>query len=101
MAFHAYLYFPPGSSTLIPAPVGESLIQPGAISLGDSWGFSLENKLDISSVTTGTGSGKAESQEFTVKKQVDSASPTLFLACGAGAVYNNVQLVLRKAVGAR
>jgi type VI secretion system secreted protein Hcp len=101
MAFDAYLYFPPGSSTLIPAPVGESLIQPGAISLGDSWGFSLENKLDISSVTTGTGSGKAEFQEFTVKKQVDSASPTLFLACGAGAVYNNVQLVLRKAVGAR
>ena len=101
MAFDAYLFFPNGSATSnVPPPKGESLIEAGAISLGDSWSFSLENKLDISSVTTGTGSGKAEFQEFTIKKQVDSASPTLFLACGAGAMYNNVELVLRKATGA-
>ncbi len=102
MAFDAYLYFPSAAASGgVPAPQGESLIQPNAISLGDSWGFSLENKLDISSVTTGTGSGKAEFQEFTIKKQVDSASSTLFLACGAGAMYNNVQLVLRKATGSQ
>jgi type VI secretion system secreted protein Hcp len=100
MAFDAYLYFPAkASSGNCPQPVGESLIQKDAISLGESWSFSLENKLDISSVTTGAGAGKAEFQEFTIKKQVDSASATLFLACGCGANFDNVQLVLRKATG--
>jgi type VI secretion system secreted protein Hcp len=100
MAFDAYLYFPQSASSgNCPQPLGESLIQPGAISLGESWNFSLENKLDISSVTTGAGAGKAEFQEFTIKKQVDAASPTLFLACGCGANFDNVQLVLRKATG--
>ena len=100
MAFDAYLFFPKGASSgNCPQPKGESLIQKGAISLGDSWSFSLENKLDISSVTTGAGAGKAEFQEFTIKKQVDTASPVLFLACGCGANFDNVQLVLRKATG--
>jgi type VI secretion system secreted protein Hcp len=98
MAFDAYLYFPSDASNC-PAPRGESLIQDGGISLGDSWSFSLENKLDISSVTTGSGAGKAEFQEFSIKKQVDSASPLLYLACGCGATFNNVQLVLRKSTG--
>ena len=98
MAFDAYMIFNSPSSQC-PAPKGESLIESGGISLGDSWSFSLENKLDISSVTTGAGAGKAEFQEFTIKKQVDTASPLLFLACGAGAVFNNVQLVLRKSTG--
>jgi type VI secretion system secreted protein Hcp len=100
MAFDAYLYFPSAAANC-PAPRGESLIQSGGISLGDSWSFSLENKLDISSVTTGAGAGKAEFQEFTIKKQVDSASPTLFLACGCGATFNDVQLVLRKSTGSQ
>jgi type VI secretion system secreted protein Hcp len=102
MAHDAYLLFNSAPSNGgCPIPQGESLIDQtgGAISLGDSWGFSLENKLDISSVTTGAGSGKAEFQEFNIKKQVDTASPTLFLACGCGASFNNVQLILRKATG--
>src|SRR5215472_12182997 len=100
MAFDAYLYFPSAASSgNCPQPKGESLIQKDAISLGESWAFSLENKLDISSVTTGAGSGKAQFEEFTVKKQVDSASSTLFLACGCGANFDNVQLVLRKSGG--
>jgi type VI secretion system secreted protein Hcp len=100
MAFDAYLYFPSAASSGgCPQPKGESLIQKDAISLGESWAFSLENKLDISSVTTGAGAGKAQFEEFTVKKQVDAASPTLFLACGCGANFDNVQLVLRKSTG--
>jgi type VI secretion system secreted protein Hcp len=100
MAFDAYLYFPSAAlSGNCPQPKGESLIKPDGISLGEEWSFSLENKLDISAVTTGSGAGKAEFQEFTIKKQVDKASPTLFLACGCGANFNGVQLVLRKATG--
>jgi type VI secretion system secreted protein Hcp len=103
MAHDALLYFPNAAvAGNCPRPVGENQIdqtRQGSISLGESWNFSLENKLDISSITTGAGAGKAEFQEFTIKKQVDTASPVLFLACGAGAVFNGVQLVLRKATG--
>jgi type VI secretion system secreted protein Hcp len=103
MAHDALLWFPTGAITgPVPRPIGENQIDAahtGAISLGESWTFSLENKLDISSITTGAGSGKAEFQEFTIKKQVDTASSVLFLACGAGAVFNGVQLYLRKATG--
>ena len=100
MAFSAVLVFNSPSASGIPAPQGESLMIAGGIELGDSWNFSLENKLDISHRTTGAGAGKAEFQEFTVKKAVDKASPLLFLACGAGATYDNVNLILRKATGA-
>jgi type VI secretion system secreted protein Hcp len=101
MAFDAYLYFTQAASSgNCPQPKGESLIQKDAISLGEGWSFSMENKLDISSVTTGAGAGKAEFLEFTIKKQVDSATPVLMLACGCGANFDNVQLVLRKATGA-
>jgi type VI secretion system secreted protein Hcp len=105
MAFDAYLYFPSAAASgNCPRPEGESLIgnasgHNGAISLGEQWGFSLENKLDISAVTTGAGAGKAEFQEFTIKKQVDAASAVLFLACGCGANFNKVLLVCRKATG--
>jgi type VI secretion system secreted protein Hcp len=99
MAFSAALLFTLPSASGIPAPQGESLIVPNGIELGDSWNFSLENKLDISHRTTGAGAGKAEFQEFTVKKSVDKASSLLFLACGAGATYDNVELILRKSTG--
>jgi type VI secretion system secreted protein Hcp len=101
MAFDAYMIFNSKSASGVEAPKGESLVQPGGITLGDSWSFSLENKLDISAVTTGAGAGKAEFQEFTIKKQVDTASEVLFLACGCGAIFNDVHLVLRKATGAQ
>lgn len=99
MAFDAYMIF--NQDSTIGAPKGESLIKQGGITLGDSWSFSLQNTLDISAVTTGAGAGKAEFQEFTIKKQVDTASAVLFLACGCGAIFNDVHLVLRKATGAK
>lgn len=99
MAFSAALLFTEPSGSGLARPQGESIIVPNGIELGESWNFSVENKFDISHRTTGAGAGKAEFQEFTVKKSVDKASPMLFLACGSGATYNNVQLILRKATG--
>jgi type VI secretion system secreted protein Hcp len=99
MAFDAYLYFSEkgGNSTL--RPLGESLIAQGAITLAESWGFGVENKLNIKTTTQGGGSGKAEFQEFKVKKAVDTASPDLYLSLCKGVVYNHVYLVLQKSVG--
>ncbi|HVJ51646.1 MAG TPA: type VI secretion system tube protein Hcp [Aliidongia sp.] len=101
MAFDAYLYFSEkgngGKSSL--QPQGESLIAKGAITLAESWGFGVENKLNIKATTQGGGSGKAEFQEFKVKKAVDAASPHLYLSLCQGVVYNHVYLVLQKSTG--
>src|SRR5579863_5478643 len=100
MAFDAYLVFNAASTNYSGLqPKGESQIKKDAITLGDSWKFGVENKLDISTKTTGGGSGKAEFQEFSIQKAVDKSSPDLYLALCSGATFNNVQLVLRKAVG--
>ena len=98
MSFDAYLLFTQASKSGI-HPKGESKLKTNAITLGDEWSFSLENKLNITSHTAGAGAGKAEFEAFTIKKQVDTASADLFVACGSGAHFDNVQLVLLKSTG--
>ncbi|MGO7564628.1 type VI secretion system tube protein Hcp [Rhizobium johnstonii] len=99
MAFDAVMSFTQASKDGY-HPKGESLILTDGISLGDQWGFSLENKLNIGPHTSGAGSGKAEFEAFTIKKQVDNSSHALYTACGAGAHFNNVHLKLFKSTGA-
>ncbi len=99
MAIDAYLLFTKQASNGSCWPKGESLIKQDAISISDTWAFSFENILDVTSLTTGGGSGKAEFQEFTVKKAVDKASAQLYLAIGAGSHFDGVQLVLAKTTG--
>ncbi|SNB74777.1 type VI secretion system secreted protein Hcp [Arboricoccus pini] len=98
MAFDAVLSFPVPSATGIKIE-GESKIVENGIALTDQWGFSLENKLNITQHTSGAGAGKAEFDAFTIKKQVDKASHTLLLACGSGAHFNGVTLKIFKAGG--
>ena len=101
MAFDAYLYF--GSAATNNGnvfPKGESLIAQDAITLAESWGFGVENKLNIKTTTQGGGSGKSEFQEFKIKKSVDLASPQMYMALVQGLVFNGVFLVLQKSVGA-
>lgn len=61
------------------------------------WSFDVSNKTTIGSATGGAGGGKAEFGEFTITKNVDSASPNFFRNCVAGAHYNTVTLACRKA----
>ncbi|WP_105374990.1 type VI secretion system tube protein Hcp [Neorhizobium huautlense] len=98
MAFDAVMKFKLVSKDGI-MPRGESLILNDGITLADEWSFSIENKLNIGPHTIGAGSGKAEFDIFTIKKQVDTASPSLFVACGRGAHFNEVDLKLFKATG--
>jgi len=100
MAFDAYLYFSAKDvTTTAVQPAGESLIAQAAITLGESWSFGVENKLNIKTTTQGGGSGKAEFQEFKIKKSVDTSSTDLYTSLAKGLVYNGVFLVLQKSVG--
>lgn len=80
-------------------PQGESRWNDGSFPLVDDWGFSLENKVNVTQHTTGAGAGKAQFEPFTIKKQVDSASADLFLACGCGAHFHGVQVSVYKSTG--
>jgi len=61
--------------------------------------FGLENPTTIGSMSGGAGAGKAKFNEFNVKKNVDAASPKLFLACGMGCHFPTITLTVRKAGG--
>ncbi|MFK3968898.1 type VI secretion system tube protein Hcp [Ensifer adhaerens] len=98
MSFDAVLSFPNASLTGLTIQ-GESTVLKAGIALTDQWSFSLENKLNITQHTTGAGAGKAEFEAFTIKKQVDSASANLLIACGSGAHFHGVTLKLFKAGG--
>jgi type VI secretion system secreted protein Hcp len=99
MAFDAVLFFSQKSGQGNIEIEGESKLIDDGIALTDEWSFSLENKLNITQHTGGAGSGKAEFEAFTIKKQVDKASPNLLIACGAGAHFHGVQLKIFKAGG--
>lgn len=99
MAFDSFLQFvTPGSNA--PAVVGESS-DPAfqspveAIEISE-FSFGGENTLSIGSATSGAGAGKATFKEFTVKKLVDTASPSLLVMLATGSHYKVVQLSLRK-----
>ncbi|WP_075291366.1 type VI secretion system tube protein Hcp [Pararhizobium arenae] len=98
MAFDAVLNFNLPSLTGLTVK-GESEIVKDGIPLTDEWSFSLENKLNITQHTSGAGAGKAEFEVFTIKKQVDTASANLLIACGSGAHFHGVTLKLFKAGG--
>jgi type VI secretion system secreted protein Hcp len=65
----------------------------------EDWSFGVENPTTMGSATNGVGAGKAKFNEFTIKKTSDSASPTFFKNCVAGAHYEKVTLEMRKAGG--
>jgi type VI secretion system secreted protein Hcp len=61
--------------------------------------FGVENPTTIGSATGGAGAGKVKFNEFTIKKTVDSASPSFFKNCATGSHYKTVTLTMRKAGG--
>jgi type VI secretion system secreted protein Hcp len=59
--------------------------------------FEVENATTIGSATSGAGVGKTKFNEFTIKKNVDSASMKFFLNCCTGTHYEQVVIAVRKA----
>ena len=99
MAFDSFLVFPKASASGItitgetqdPTPAHKSAIEIQQFSLP------LENAVTIGSATAGAGAGKAKFGVFSIKKLVDSASPSLYRAAASGAHFSDAQLFIRKA----
>jgi len=70
----------------------------GAFEIKD-FSFGVENPTTIGSATGGAGAGKIKFNEFTIKKQTDTASPWFFKNCCAGAHYKTVTIEMRKSGG--
>ncbi len=63
--------------------------------------FGSENAANVATSTGGSGAGKLKFKEFTIKKQVDIASPALFLTECRGGHYGTVLIVCRKTTGSK
>jgi len=61
------------------------------------WKFAVSNTPNIGSSTGGAGAGKAKFEPFTVKKNIDTASPACFYTCCVGGHFKTVTLSVRKA----
>jgi type VI secretion system secreted protein Hcp len=108
MAADNFLYFPTPavggflSNASANKPQGEStdswFSSKGAVELA-SFGFGISQAETTGSATTGSAAGKAKFDEFTIEKDVDQSSASLFLACTAGAHFPAIQLICRKPGG--
>lgn len=61
--------------------------------------FSGEHKANIGTSTTGSSAHAVDLKEFKIDKQVDNASPQLFMALCSGDTYDKVTVAVRKASG--
>lgn len=103
MAFDAFLVFKKAGPNAIDIK-GETqddvMKKEGAFEIA-SFSFGVENTVNITSANSGGGAGKVTFNEFTVEKQTDTGSAGLFHTCCAGGHYVDVELVLRRAGGAK
>ena len=61
-----------------------------------NWSFGGANKATIGSATMGAGAGKAEFEPFKITKNIDKATPYLFLNCCRGVHFEELTLWVRK-----
>jgi type VI secretion system secreted protein Hcp len=99
MAFDTFLKLeaPAGPAVKATELKGETLDKTyvGAIEIAE-FSFGVENPTTIGSASGGAGAGKATFKEFTIKKLVDSVTPSLFTALCTGTHFGEVLLYLRK-----
>jgi type VI secretion system secreted protein Hcp len=102
MPVDAFIWFRPAEGSGMVKPRGETtdlfFNKFDAFELKD-FSFGIENKSTVGSATSGAGGGKAQFNEFTIKKTTDQASPVFYRNCALGAHYECVQLAIRKAGG--
>jgi type VI secretion system secreted protein Hcp len=71
-----------------------------AVQVSD-FSFGAQNPATVGSATSGAGAGRVKFDELVVKKSVDQLSASLFLISASGGHFPGVQLVVRRAGGAR
>jgi type VI secretion system secreted protein Hcp len=103
MAFDAFLVFESAGAGAVEI-TGETqdsqMKDKGAFEI-DSFGFGIENTINIGSRSGGAGAGKVQFNDFTVSKKTDSGSAGLFRTCCSGGHYGDVELILRRSGGER
>jgi type VI secretion system secreted protein Hcp len=78
--------------------IGESLDREYAKTVQlDSFSFSAENTATIGSATSGAGAGKAQFNELTVTKAVDSTTPQFFQRLAQGRHFASLEIIARNA----
>ncbi len=78
--------------------IKEAAAQQGLFEIED-YGFGVSRNTSTGSQSSGVGTGTVEFESFTVNRNVDCASPTLFWMSCSGATFPKVSLVLRKGAG--
>ena len=63
------------------------------------YGFDIEQTLNITSQSTGTGAGRINFNPFSITRSIDISSTTMFLNACAGTPFQYVYLGLRKSSG--
>jgi type VI protein secretion system component Hcp len=66
----------------------------GKAAIGSSTSGAGAGKVTASDAASGMASGKRQHQPFTIRKEVDSASPLLFKACASGQHFKEVDVDL-------
>lgn len=101
MAFDAFVIFGgvgDGAVAIEGETLDETMSKHKAFEI-DSFGFGVENTINIGSKSGGAGAGKASFKEFTIEKATDSGSAGLFTTCCCGGHYTDVKLILRRSGG--
>ncbi len=65
----------------------------------NGFAFSVQNVLNISSQTTGTGAGKITFNPLVITRAIDASSPTLFLNSASGGTFKQMLLSVVKTSG--
>lgn len=108
MAIDAFIRFTsPGNGAIEIAGESQDRTLYGGPISGDKGGwsgvqnvtFGSENLGNVATNTGGSGAGKLQFKEFSVKKLVDRSSPAFFIALCTGGHYGKVELFCRKNTG--
>lgn len=99
MAFDAFLYFPDDKSKVPGETQDEDMKKLGAFEL-ISFSFGAENNINIGSMSSGGGAGKATFKEFNITKKTDTGSCGIFSNLVTGTHFGKAVLELRRSGGA-
>lgn len=99
MAFDAFCYAL-GKKVLSGETLDESMKGLGAFEI-ISFELGAENTINIGSMSSGGGAGKATFKEFTITKKTDKSSTELFTALCSGEHFDEIVVALRRSGGSK
>ena len=85
---------PTATITILTTPYGGSTTGPCSVFAAQSVMSNIAQTLDIGSQSSGAGAGKVTFNPFTIAKQVDSCSATLFVQAASGTAFKEVIAVV-------